>query len=68
MSSIFLFLKWLSDKDIKAELNGVYGDLSMSKTLVYFSIGMFRRGRNDLNDLVRPGRPKNDNVDDLIQI
>ena len=66
MSSICLYLKCLSDKDITAELNGVYGDLAKNKTHVYFSIGMSRRGRNDLNDLVRSGRPKDDNANDLI--
>ena len=63
----FLYLKGLSGKDIKAELNNVYGDQAMSKTQVYFWISEFHRGRNDLNDLIRPGRPKDDIIDVLIQ-
>lgn len=54
----FLYFKCISGKDIEAELNGVYGGLAMSKTHVYIWIGEFRRGRNDLNDLARPGRAK----------
>lgn len=44
-----------------------FGNNALCRTQEYFWIAEIKRGRNDLSDSPRPGRPRNENIDDEIK-
>jgi histone-lysine N-methyltransferase SETMAR len=53
----FLVLRKIDSQEIIKELQDVYGINCPSRTTVYDWIAQFKRGRTDVFDLERPGRP-----------
>lgn len=62
----FLCRKGFKTKDMKAELDEVYQDGSLSLSQFYFWTRQFLPGREDLNDEHRSGRPPDDGLDAAI--
>ena len=62
----YLFLKGNTPTQIKDELDAVYGDSAPSFTTVKFWAAEFKRGRTNLGDDERSGRPKTATTDDNI--
>ena len=61
-----MFLKGNTPTQIKDELDSVYGDFAPSFTTVKFWAAKFKRGRNNLGDDERSGRPKTAITDENI--
>jgi hypothetical protein len=53
----FLIKEGIRPKEIPGRLRNVYGEGAMKKTQVLFWAAEVRRGREDLSDEERPGRP-----------
>ena len=52
--------------EIVSQLHEWFGDESLSRTQVYYWIGELNRGRTDLSDALRSGRPRHTYIDDEI--
>ena len=63
----FLHLDGYSANEIISKLHDIYSDKALSRTQVYFWLAEIRRGRTDLNDEPRAGRPFNDDLDERIR-
>jgi len=67
----FLYLKDFKTTDILLELEHVYGEASVTLRAVQQWVKAFQEGRTELNDLPRPGRPRDPTniakIRDLIQ-
>lgn len=62
----YLLLKGNSLKQIKDELDPVYGDFVSSFTTVTFWVAEFKRGRTSLGDDEQSGSPKTPTTNDNI--
>jgi histone-lysine N-methyltransferase SETMAR len=62
----FLYLKKKTNDEIKAELDDVYGDSAPSIATVKRWTAEFKRGRTDIFDEARPGRPKEVRNEEMI--
>lgn len=61
-----LYFSGDTPSDIIEKLADWFGDDAYKKTQVYFWIGEIKRGRKDLSDAPRSGRPRNEEIDSEI--
>ena len=61
-----MFIQGRTPYEIISELQYIYGDKALHKTQVYYWIGELKRGRIDLHDEPRFGRPPYEDLDDQI--
>jgi transposase len=64
----FVTLKGLKTKEIRAELESVYGPEALALSTVKKWRKRFQKGRTDLIDDRRPGRPVTDDLAEAIQL
>jgi hypothetical protein len=62
----FLIKEGIHPKEIPGRLRNVYGEGAMKKTQVFFWAAEVRRGREDLSDEERPGRPTTRGLDEIL--
>jgi hypothetical protein len=62
----FLLKDGFLPKEIRDRLNRVYGEDAMKKSQVFFWVEGVRRGREDLRDPKRPGRPSTVDFDSIL--
>ena len=62
----FLTKQGKSAENIINEMGAVYGDISSGRTMIYKWYGLFKRGRESLEDDERPGRPSDVTTHELV--
>lgn len=63
----FMFIEGYSPNEIISKLSDIYGDQALHKTQVYYWLAEIKRGRDDLRDEQRTGRPCTEFLDDQIK-
>lgn len=63
----YFFIKGLSSKDIKSELDNTLGDSSPSYTTIKTWVADFKRGRKSTEDAPRSGRPKTATCKEIVE-